>query len=96
MQDECLILSTSFCRGNNVDEQLVGKWGVVKDMHLTSLEKLQSQGHTTSQFLLAVFMKLLRSVLQRIPLSTFQASLNQSGFRQSEVYTSEMLKLLYP
>lgn len=50
---ECLILSTSFWMGNNVDEQLAGNGGVVKDIYLTSLEKLQSQGHTASQFLLA-------------------------------------------
>lgn len=71
--------------GNNVDGQLAGKRGVVKDIYLTSLEKLQSQGHTTAS-VSTVFMKLPCSVLQRIPLSTFKASLKQSEFRQSEQF----------
>lgn len=48
--------------GNNVDGQLAGKRGEVKDIYLTSLEKLQSQGHTTVP-VSTVFMKLLCSVL---------------------------------
>lgn len=95
LAEECLILSTSFWMGNNVDEQLAGKWGVVKDTYLTSLEKLQSQGHTTSQFLLAqCSWNCPVHSCRGFPWAPFKPFWNRIQAEWT-VYTTEEVKLLY-